>query len=329
MSATLTEQRAAFPCFGSECTVIVSDPDPAAAAAAVRRSRMRLLDWHLQFSRFEPESELSRLNRDPRLTVPVSPLMRRIVEAGIRAAERTGGLVDPTLVEEIERAGYTGDLVRLAPAGRDSPPARMRPAGPHPRARWREVTTDRRAGTVTRPPGTQFDSGGIAKGLFADELAVGLGAHEAFVVDCGGDLRLGGAAAIARDIHVADPAGGDPLYTFTLTRGAVATSGIAKRAWRGPDGGLAHHLLDPGTGRPAFTGVAQVTALAPSAAEAEALSKAALLSGPHRAEHYLPYGGVVLAEGGAVQVVEAAWPSSHVQRSSSTRSCSGSLKISW
>ena len=329
MSATLTEHRESFSCFGSQCTLIVSGPDAAVAAAAVRRARGRLLEWHFQFSRFEADSELSRLNRDPRSTVPVSPMMRRIVDAGVAAAKRTAGLVDPTLVNEIERVGYAADLAELTPAG-DSPVlTARRAAGPHPDGRWRQFSTDRRTGTVTRPPGTRFDSGGIAKGVCADELATSLAAHEAYVVDCGGDLRLGGAAATPREVHVADPAGGDPLHTFTLTRGAAATSGIGRRSWRGPDGAPAHHLLDPSTGRPAFTGLVQVTALAPCAAEAETLGKAALLSGPGAAERFLPYGGVVVADDGTVQVVDEAWPSSHVQRSSSTRPCSGSLKISW
>ena len=228
-----------------------------------------------------------------------------------------------------QRAGYAADLAALTPARNSTAGVVRRAAGPHPDGRWRQWRTDRRAGTVTRPPGIRFDSGGIAKGVFADELASMLAAHDAFVVDCGGDLRLGGAAATPREVHVADPTGGDPVHAFTLSRGAVATSGIARRSWRGPDGAAAHHLLDPSTGRPAFTGLAQVTALAPRAAEAEALAKAALLSGPGAAERFLPYGGVVVADDGAVQVLDTACPSSHGQRSSSTRTRSGSLKISW
>ena len=48
----------------------------------------------------------------------------------------------------------------------------------------------------------------------------------------------------------------------------------------GRDRPPAHHLLDPATGRPAWTGVLSATAKAPTAALAEALAKAAVLSGP-------------------------------------------------
>jgi FAD:protein FMN transferase len=104
-------------------------------------------------------------------------------------------------------------------------------------------------------------------------------------------------------VHVASPSQDSPLHTFELAAGAVATSGISKRSWCGPDGSPAHHLLDPGTGRPAFTGVVQATALAPTATEAEILSKAAILSGPEHAATWLEHGGVVVFDNGTVDVV--------------------------
>lgn len=57
-------------------------------------------------SRFDPESELCALNADQRRVVPASELMGAAVRAGIAAAQRTDGLVDPTLLGEIESAGY-------------------------------------------------------------------------------------------------------------------------------------------------------------------------------------------------------------------------------
>ena len=95
----------------------------------------------------------------------------------------------------------------------------------------------------------------------------------------------------------------EPLHVFELRAGAVATSSIARRAWRDADGRPAHHLLDPCTGRPAFTGLVQVSALAPTGVEAETRAKAALLSGPARAADWLPDGGVIVADDGGVCVI--------------------------
>jgi thiamine biosynthesis lipoprotein len=138
--------------------------------------------------------------------------------------------------------------------------------------------------------------------VFADELASMLAAHHAFVVDCAGDMRLGGRARTPRCVNVASPFDDSTLHTFELAAGAVATSGVGKRSWTRPDGRPAHHLLDPATGEPAFTGVVQATALAPTATEAEILSKAAALSGPERAADWLEHGGLVVLEDGSFEI---------------------------
>jgi FAD:protein FMN transferase len=311
MSTTVAvpvEQRETFDCFGSHCTVIVADARVPEARAAVASARRRLLAWHEQFSRFLADSELTRLNENLDATVHVSPMMRWVVAAATKAANATGGLVDPTLVREIELAGYDRHLepdglplaVALALA-----PARSA-GGASPASAWRGVRADRRAGTVSRPPGVRIDPGGIAKGVFADELAAALSGYGAFVVDCGGDMRLGGSLELTREVHVASPFDESTLHTFSLAGGGVATSGIGRRGWLDREGRPAHHLLDPATGRPAFTGIVQVTALAPTATEAEALSKAALLSGPARAERWLVHGGAIVLEDGNFVVLEPA-----------------------
>jgi FAD:protein FMN transferase len=300
-----------FPCFGGNCTVIVQGDRPGRTAAdAAARARRALLDWHERFSRFDPASELARLNDDRRSVVPVSEAMIEFVDSALRAARQTGGLVDPTLVGEIERAGYAGHFeagpLPLSIALRLAPPRRR--ANPSPDQRWRHVSVDRLAGTVNRPAGVRLDSGGIAKGLFADILSPELASHAAFAVEAAGDVRVGGADALIRAVQVASPFDGTVLHTFELVAGAAATSGIGKRSWLNASGRPAHHLLDPASGQPAFTGVVQATALAPSAVEAETLAKAALLTGPDGAHAWLPHGGVIVYEDGTCDVIEEARP---------------------
>jgi len=284
-----------FRCFGATCAVLVEDP---AAAAAARR---QLEAWHQRFSRFIPASELSRLNADPRPAVPVSPTMARLVEAVVAAARMTGGLVDATLLHELEAAGYRTDLRASLPlrlALRLAPPRRA--AGPSPARRWAEIgVVD---GVVHRPPGVAIDSGGLGKGLFADLIAESL-PHAVAAVDCAGDLRIRGPR---RTVRVADPFGGAPVHAFAIADGAVATSGIGRRSWLDARGRPAHHLLDPATGAPAFTGVVQASALAPTALEAEVRAKAAVLSGPDGASAWLPHGGLLVLDDGRHVVLEEA-----------------------
>jgi thiamine biosynthesis lipoprotein len=297
-----------FACFGGQCSVHVLGRGPGGTArSAALRSKRYLLAWHDQFSRFISESELSRLNADPRTTVPVSQDLAGFIESALLAAERTGGLVDPTLIAEIERAGYAESLDRAAvPLERWLAPALPRSAGgPSPAERWRQVSLDRSAGTVTRPVGVQLDSGGVAKGMFCDLLAEELSAYDGFAIDAAGDVRVGGAGGLRRPIQVASPFDSSVLHVFERSDGAAATSGIVRRRWLDQEGRPAHHLLDPATGRPAFTGIIQVTALAPSGLEAEWLSKAALLSGPDDALAWLTHGGAVVYDDGTFDVAEA------------------------
>jgi thiamine biosynthesis lipoprotein len=297
-----------FSCFGGSCEVVVQGSGPAGPAwEAVARTRRRLEGWHQQFSRFDPASELSRLNHDPRATVAVSASMGRFLVAALEVAGWTGGLVDPTLVSALEHAGYAEDL-RSEPIPLEEAlclaPAR-RPARPSAEATWRLIRVDSGAGTVTRPAGLQLDSGGIAKGLFGDLLAPVLDGHASYAINAAGDVRFGGAAELTRPVQVASPFDDRVLHTFELPAGAAATSGIGKRSWLDRDGRPSHHLLDASTGRPAFSGIVQVTALAPTGVQAEALSKAALLSGPALAAEWLPYGGLIVYDDGGFEVLGA------------------------
>jgi FAD:protein FMN transferase len=294
-----------FRCFSADCAVHVTGDgpagDPAQAALAVRR---RLAAVHARFSRFDAASELSALNRDPHHAVRVSADMATFVQAAVAAAHRTGGLVDPTLAGALERAGYAGDLAPGAmplPFALEHAPPR-RPARPDPDHHWRAIAVDAGLGVVTRPPGLRLDSGGL-KGLFADWASADLHGHESFAVDCGGDLRLGGT--LSRPVRVESPFDDAVLHEYVLEDGGVATSGIGRRSWLDQRGEPAHHVLDPSTGRPAFTGVVQVTALAPTALAAEVLAKAALLSGPDGARRWLAHGGVVVRDDGSHEVVAA------------------------
>jgi thiamine biosynthesis lipoprotein len=167
------------------------------------------------------------------------------------------------------------------------------------------VHVDDARGAVRRPPGTEFDTGGCGKGLAADAVAHRLRARERFAVDCGGDLRIGGAAAQGApyEVEVAHPFGGEPIHRLWLGGGAIATSGIDSRLWRRADGTFAHHLIDPMSGAPAWTGLVSVTALAPSALEAETLAKAALLGGPRAGRALLAeHGGVLVHDDGDVEL---------------------------
>lgn len=92
-----------------------------------------------RLSRFDSRSDLSRLNADPRTSVPAAPLLRAAVSAALRAASLTGGLVDPTLVGALRRAGYGESRAHTRPPSLHQATRRSAATAPGPAPPGRRV----------------------------------------------------------------------------------------------------------------------------------------------------------------------------------------------
>jgi thiamine biosynthesis lipoprotein len=151
---------------------------------------------------------------------------------------------------------------------------------------------------IRLPAAVRLDLGGSAKGLAVDLAADLLADHAGYAVDAGGDIRIGGTHPAPRTVHIQHPLHDEIAHSFTVTTGAVATSGLRTRLWA-TEHGFAHHLIDPARGTPAWTGVIQTSALAPTALEAETLAKTALLRGPRAGRDVLArHGGALILDDG-------------------------------
>jgi thiamine biosynthesis lipoprotein len=297
------EHEHSFGLFGTDVRLLVSSAVPSALVQGLITGpvRNRLEAIHRALTRFDPGSELSLLNAHGGEWVAVSDTLLEGIQAALYAAQLSDGLVDPTLLGGLERAGYAMSRVGIAPAplaeALACAPARA-PAASDPTAVWRRIQVDQHEQAVRLPRGVRLDLGGSAKGMAVDLAARMLATNPAFAIDAGGDIRIGGMQATPRTVEIAHPQAGGPVRRLTVTAGAVATSGLRTRVW-GNEGGFAHHLIDPASGLPAWTGVIQATALAPTALEAETLAKMALLRGPHAGRVALErYGGVLILDNG-------------------------------
>jgi thiamine biosynthesis lipoprotein len=300
-----------FPAMGGTARLLLADRHPADEPSprlreAAAEARALLAQLEARWTRFDPGSDLSLLSTDPRRAVPAHAHVRALVRAGAWAGRVSGGLVDMTLGDEVVRAGYAGhwagETAPLAEALAAAPPRAS--AAPHPAARWRGLGVDGRAQTIHRPVGAMLDSGGLGKGLAADLVAAGLEGLR-YVVDVGGDLAVGHGGGGAHEIAVEDPLRpGGTLHRLRLGGGGVATSGIHRRLWLDAGGRPAHHILDPSTGRPAWTGLLAATAVGRTALEAEITAKVALLRGPSGARASLAaLGGVLVHDDGRAEIV--------------------------
>jgi thiamine biosynthesis lipoprotein len=305
---SVTEHEHSFELFGTRVRVLVSSAMPSALATQLITGRVkhRLQAIHRTLTRFEQSSELNHLNAHAGEPVRVSETLLEGVQAALQAARLSDGLIDPTVLSELERAGYATSRVGVAPvplaeALPEAPP--RVPAAPRPAAGWKRIDVDADEHVVRLPRGVRMDLGGSAKGMAVDLAAKMLATNPVFAIDAGGDIRLGGPYATPRTVEIAHPLRDQPAHNVTVTAGAVATSGLRTRVWRAGDG-FAHHLIDPARGVPAWTGVIQANALAPTALEAETLAKMALLSGPLAGRAALErYGGALILDSGKLILV--------------------------
>ena len=128
--------------------------------------------------------------------------------------------------------------------------------------------------------GVRLDLGGIGKGYAVDRAVELLAPFGPCLVNAGGDLAVSGIpAAGAWSVALETPTGS---LNLGLTEGALATSGRDRRRWVA-GGEEQHHLIDPATGRPAVSDLVRVSAVAPTAVEAEVAAKTLFLVGEHQA----------------------------------------------
>jgi thiamine biosynthesis lipoprotein len=257
-------ERRCFEALGSRCELLGLDLEPG----RLRRVAGRVAEAHRRFTRFAPESELSRLNA-ARGWVAVSPELEGLLRAALEAHRLSGGLVHAGVLPAMLAIGYTRPLAEGGPTATTAVPA-----PPPPLPELLEVEPGR-----ARLRGGGLDLGGIAKGWLADRLARELG--ENCLVNLGGDLFARGPGPGGEGW----PVGFGGVTLLLRDRGA-ATSGTWRRAWS--DGGRRlHHLIDPRTGGPAESDLGQVSVVADTAFLAEVHAKAALLLGRELAPAYL------------------------------------------
>ncbi|TAK73757.1 MAG: FAD:protein FMN transferase [Dehalococcoidia bacterium] len=227
-----------------------------------------------RLSRFRPASALSRLNRDRCVE---DEMLSAVLLAAEDVRVRTSGAFDARVGSAVVAAGYDRSFEDLG-ATDAAPSDPRRP----------EVVV---AGASVRLVGEgALDLGGIAKGWTVDRVADLLSASGPCLVDGGGDIAVRGRPRDASEwaIGIGDE------QTVGLEHGAVATSSTLHRCWRAGNG-VAHHIIDPETGRPA-AGLTNTVVIARAAYLADALATA-LIADMQRA---LP----ALREAGAEALVQ-------------------------
>jgi FAD:protein FMN transferase len=297
---------ARFSALGTTAEITTVDPIALSDAIGVLEHELEAID--LACSRFRADSEVSRLARSAGAWMPASRLLRTALAAGIAAAEHTDGAVDPTVGATMRALGWDADF-RVVVSRRDAVRFEAVPA-----AGWERIEIDDGTGRVRVPTGVEIDLGATAKALSADRAATAAfrATGSGVLVNLGGDLAVAGPA----------PAGGWPIlvtddhrassdadgHVVAIAAGGLATSSTTVRRWRTSQG-IAHHVVDPRTGRPAAEVWRTVSVAAASCVDANTASTAAVVIG-EQAPGWLEARGLAarLVRTDGATVHTAGWP---------------------
>lgn len=261
---------------GTDCLLILHGPGDGIGEAALARAAERVRQFEERFSRFRPESELSRLNESPEEQVPVDAELGGLLARSVEYARISGGLFDPVVLDDLLALGYDRTFEEVGTHTDGKAAARGR------RFRWPDISVDAAGRSVVRPFGARIDLGGIAKGAAVDAAMAELSGYPGALIDVGGDIRVTGRPddADAWIIAVEDgQSGAGTLGYVRLRDGAVATSSLRKRRWV-HNGEAVHHIIDPRSGQPARSGVLQCSVIADTTEHAEVAAKVGFIRGP-------------------------------------------------
>lgn len=263
-----------------------SDMDGAVDAAFDAIAQVhRLMSFH------EPDSDVSRLNREAGLhPMAVHAWTFEVLDTAIELHRRSGGLFDVTIAPALQALGLLPRLKDMPVSGPTAAVADAIELLPDHKVRFRSTNV-------------MIDLGGIAKG-FAVDCAVAVLRDfgiPAGMVNAGGDLRAFGVEP--RAVHVRDPRDpGRSVCRIDAADEALASTARRVELFDSRKVGVSA-VIDPESQRPASR-VDGVTVRAPSCMIADALTKVVMISGTDAGEmlEFYRAGAVLISADGDVQI---------------------------
>lgn len=275
-----------FYAMGTTVDMWLWETETSIAPYALKEAERIFENAEAQFSRFRPESELSRLNHSAGRPFSASSELFQLVALALKWRTRTAGLFDPTILNALTHAGYDRSfelLEKPSAVNAISQSVAGNPTG-------FDIKLNEWQQTITfSNPMAKIDLGGIAKSWTAQKALQYLAKYGAAMVDAGGDIVCTAPPTPLNPwlVGVENPFGAPTDSDTLLIDGeAVATSSTARRRWT-HQGEPAHHIIDPRTGLPARTDCVSVTVVAPALPEAEIHAKVALILGMEAGSSYL------------------------------------------
>jgi thiamine biosynthesis lipoprotein len=260
---------------GTWCDLTLFDAPPDEAPIAAEAAFEEIARLERVMSTWDPDSELSRVNRAAGPDVqPISRDLAAVTSAALDACRESRGAFDPTI----------GPVVHLWRFDTDEPrrpsPAAAAEARRHVGCGQISLAVEPRG--IQLPRGTSLDLGGIGKGYATDRALDVLRARgiDRAKLDFGSSsLAFEGTVEGGWPVVLADPRRREtPLVAFRVRGGSISSSGQRERSFV-QNGRRYGHIFDPRTGEPVQSRLLLVTVIAPDATRADALSTALFVMG--------------------------------------------------
>jgi thiamine biosynthesis lipoprotein len=269
------------PAMGSMFRIEVYAEDKDAVERAVSAAFKRIEDINALASDYLPESELSRLNREPaNKPIPVSADLFSLIAQSLQAARQTDGAFDITVTYAVQQWRRAKRQKQL--------PTPEQTARAIAMTDWKALHLDDKARTVTKlKEGILIDLGGIGKGYAADAALAVMKQHgmtQALVAGSG-DLAIGDPPPGKEgwDVELRSfegPEGSDALFHVILSRCGCSTSGDLHQFLE-LGGNRYSHIVNPRTGL-GLTDRIACTVIAPDATTSDVLATAMCVLGPEK-----------------------------------------------
>ena len=280
-SASLVTENGIY--FDTAITVSVETSDEKRGNEILDGCMNLCRELEMIFSRTREDSELYQVNHRTSSTVTISDELAEVIDCGLRYYELSEGKLDITIAPVLELWDFKNGMDSL-PDEKELKKALERVDASAVHLSGNQLIFDR--------PDTEIDLGALAKGYAADRLKAYLleqGAEHA-LINLGGNVNTLGTRPDGTGwrVGIQKPFEdrGVTDQVLKVTDQSVVSSGTYERYFE-LDGKFYHHILDPDTGYPAITGLAQVTIVSQDSLTGDALSTTCLLLGEEKAEKLL------------------------------------------
>lgn len=279
------------PTMGTYYQVKVANPPAGVTQASLQSGVDQVLgEVNRQISTYDPESELSRFNRNPGTGwIEVSRDLLSVVEEGSRTSRISDGAFDVTVGPLVNLWGFGPDPKT------DSVPSDQAIQEAMERVGYERLQLHTEPPAFRKERGDMYvDLSALGEGYGADRVAeylIGRGVTD-FMVAVAGAIRVQGhnAKGTPWAIAVEEPTPGKRAVhrIIQITDEGLSTSGDYRNYFE-RDGRRYSHEIDPRTGRPVEHRLASVTVISESAMRADALATALMVLGDEQ--------GLAVAEG--------------------------------